>query len=137
MDRRGGMDLRAGCRALENGGQSREGRPVAASRSVGPDRPFVGCGLTAPAAPRKMPRSFDLLPPHAADMTEKTDLSALRIDRGPRPSTGGERRGMLVAIALVLVAAAVVGWLRFAPRPLNVHVALAEATGGGSATGSG
>jgi RND family efflux transporter MFP subunit len=70
-------------------------------------------------------------------MTEKTDLSALRIDRGPRPSTGGGRRGMLVVIALVLVAAAVVGWMRFAPRPLSVHVALAEATGGGSATGSG
>ena len=70
-------------------------------------------------------------------MIEKTDLSALRIDRGPAPSTGGSRRGMLVVIALVLVAAAVVGWMRFAPHPLSVHVALAEATGGGSATGSG
>lgn len=70
-------------------------------------------------------------------MTEKTDLSALRIDRGPSPSPGGGRRGMLVAVAVVLVAAAVVGWMRFAPRALRVHVALAEATGGGSATGSG
>jgi len=70
-------------------------------------------------------------------MTEKTDLSALRIDRGPSPSPGGGRRGMLVVIVLVLVAAAVAGWMRFAPRALRVHVALAEATGGGSATGSG
>ena len=70
-------------------------------------------------------------------MTEKTDLSALRIDRAPRPSTGGGRRGMLVAVAVVVLAAAVIGWMRFAPRPLTVHVALAEATGGGSATGSG
>ena len=70
-------------------------------------------------------------------MPEKTDLSALRIDRGPRPSSSGGHRGMLVAVAVVLVAAAVLGWMRFAPRPLSVHVALAEATGGGSATGSG
>jgi RND family efflux transporter MFP subunit len=70
-------------------------------------------------------------------MTQKTDLSALRIDRGPRPSPGGGRRGVLVVIAVVIAAAAVLGWMRFAPRSVSVRVGLAEATGGGSATGSG
>jgi len=69
-------------------------------------------------------------------MSDPTDLSALRIDRTPPPSPG---RGRFLALgaagAVVLVA--VLGWVFLSARPLAVQVGLAEATGGGSATGAG
>ena len=70
-------------------------------------------------------------------MSTRQDLSALRIDRAPSPQGPG-RRPALLGVAAVLVALAVVfGWLRFAPHPVKVKVGLAEATGGGSASGEG
>ncbi len=69
-------------------------------------------------------------------MSDKTDLSALRIDRTPPPSPG---RGRVLALASagVVLLAAVLGWAFLSGRPLAVQVGLAEATGGGSATGAG
>jgi RND family efflux transporter MFP subunit len=70
-------------------------------------------------------------------MSAPTDLSALRIDRTPGPGSTNTRMAFFaVAVALVTLAA-VAGWMRFAPRTLKVQVGLAEATGGGSATGEG
>jgi RND family efflux transporter MFP subunit len=70
-------------------------------------------------------------------MTKPADLSALRIDRTPPPASGGGRWPLLAVVAAILVALAIFGWTRLAPRALAVKVALAEATGGGSATGAG
>lgn len=70
-------------------------------------------------------------------MTAHKDLSALRIDRDP-PSPAGNGRWPVLAIAgVVVLALAIFGWTRLAPRALTVKVGLAEATGGGSATGAG
>ncbi len=71
-------------------------------------------------------------------MTTPSDLSALRIDRSPPPPSAGRGRLPLVLGLLVLVAiVAALAWLRLAPRATAVEVGLAEATGGGSASGEG
>lgn len=66
------------------------------------------------------------------------DLSRLRIDRNdPAPPRGGGRgRNAIMAIAVILILA-LVGWWMLRPRAPEVQVALASATGGGTATGSG
>lgn len=70
-------------------------------------------------------------------MTAPNDLSALKIDRTPPPSAGGMPLGAIVAIVAAL---GVVAFL-LVPRVLKsapaVTVGLAEATGGGSASGDG
>jgi hypothetical protein len=70
-------------------------------------------------------------------MSAPKDLSALRIDRSPAPGGNGRRPVFLVLASVVLALAVVFGWLRFAPQAVKVQVGLAEATGGGSATGGG
>jgi RND family efflux transporter MFP subunit len=67
------------------------------------------------------------------------DLSRLRIDRdAPPPSASPARRRVVGILAAVLVlVVAIVGWVLFAPRPIDVQVGTVEATGGGSVTGSG
>ena len=70
-------------------------------------------------------------------MTQKTDLSALRIDRTPPPASGNGRWPLLALVGAVVLALAVFGWTRLAPRTLVVKVGIVEATGGGSATGAG
>ena len=71
-------------------------------------------------------------------MPEAPDLASLRIDRDPPPPRGGSR---VLPVALVVVALAVAGFLalRFsgATSAITVSVGMAEATGGGSATGAG
>lgn len=70
-------------------------------------------------------------------MADRTDLSSLRIDRTPPPSRGGRRVAVLALVVMLAGLAVVFGWLRLAPRAPAVQTGLAEATGGGSATGSG
>jgi RND family efflux transporter MFP subunit len=71
-------------------------------------------------------------------MTTPSDLSALRIDRGTPSGARGRSRAVLAGVLVAaLLAAGVFVWLRLTPRALAVHVGLAEATGGGSATGDG
>jgi RND family efflux transporter MFP subunit len=70
-------------------------------------------------------------------MTEKTDLSALRIDRTPPPASGSGRWPLLALVGAVVLALVVFGWTRLVPRTLTVKVGTVEATGGGSSTGAG
>lgn len=70
-------------------------------------------------------------------MNAPQDLSALRIDRTPPPPSGRGRWPVLAIAAAAVLALAVFGWTRLVPRAVAVRVGLAEATGGGSATGSG
>ena len=67
------------------------------------------------------------------------DLSRLRIDREPPPSSDGGSRKRFVGIvlALVVVALAIVGWVLLAPRSIEVQAGSVEASGGGSVTGAG
>jgi RND family efflux transporter MFP subunit len=66
------------------------------------------------------------------------DLSRLRISREdpPAPPRAGGRVWLVLAAVLV-VAAVVLVWTLFAPRTLEVQVALAAATGGGTVSGAG
>src|SRR5438093_1343361 len=71
--------------------------------------------------------------------TGPPDLSRLRIDRTAStgaPARGG-RRGLVIGAILLMIVAAVVGWMRLAPRALEVNVALASAVGGGSSSAAG
>lgn len=70
-------------------------------------------------------------------MSKSADLSALRIDRSAPPPSGPGRWPLLAVLATVLVAALVFLAMRLAPGGPSVRVGLAEATGGGSATGAG
>ncbi len=72
-------------------------------------------------------------------MTSASDLSSLRIDRrAPVPPGGGPGRIALWAIPAVLALAALAWFTVLRPRPIEVKVATAEATGGaGSASGEG
>ncbi len=71
-------------------------------------------------------------------MTTPSDLSALRIDRStPPPASGRGRLPLVAGLLVVLVVAGALAWLRLAPRAAAVEVGLAEATGGGSASGEG
>ncbi len=70
-------------------------------------------------------------------MANPTDLSALRIDRSPEPSGPGRGRVFALAAAGALLLALVLGWTLTRGRAPVVQVGLAEATGGGSATGEG
>jgi len=70
-------------------------------------------------------------------MNAPSDLSALRIDRGDPPPGGRGRVPLFAALLAAFVAAGGLAVLRMAPRALPVRVALAEATGGGSASGEG
>jgi HlyD family secretion protein len=67
------------------------------------------------------------------------DLSRLRIDREPPPSSdrGSRKRVVGIVLALVVVALPIVGWVLLAPRSIEVQAGSVEASGGGSATGSG
>jgi RND family efflux transporter MFP subunit len=67
------------------------------------------------------------------------DLSRLRIDREPPPSSdGGSRKRVVgIVVALVVVALATVGWVLLAPRSIEVQAGSVEASGGGSVTGAG
>lgn len=71
-------------------------------------------------------------------MTDTTpDLSRLRIDRtAPAPPAGGGRRALLLVLVGVLVLAAA-AWALLKPRTVEVRVAPAVATGGGTASASG
>jgi len=72
-------------------------------------------------------------------MTSQPDLSSLRIDRDPPPQRRGLSPVVLVLLGLAGVAAGIFVGLRVmgANRGLTVTVGTAEATGGGSASGSG
>lgn len=70
-------------------------------------------------------------------MSKSADLSALRIDRSAPPPSGPGRWPLVAILAVLLVAATVFAWTRLAPAGPAVRVGLAEATGGGSATGAG
>ena len=70
--------------------------------------------------------------------TSTPDLSRLRIDRGDPPPTPRRGAGPWIPIGLgLLVVLAIGASLVLGPRPREVHVALAAATGGGSVTGAG
>jgi RND family efflux transporter MFP subunit len=71
-------------------------------------------------------------------MSDPSDLSALRIDRGSPSAAAGPVRLPLVLLAVAVIAAiAVFAWSRLAPHSTLVKVGVAEATGGGSASGEG
>jgi RND family efflux transporter MFP subunit len=70
-------------------------------------------------------------------MSDRADLSALRIDRTPPATPAGRSRLPLLVLAAIVIAGGLFAWWQLAPRPLLVQVALAEATGGGSASGAG
>lgn len=70
-------------------------------------------------------------------MSQPADLSALRIDRSAPPPSGPGRWPLLAVILVLVIAAATFAWTRLAPAGPAVRVGLAEATGGGSATGAG
>jgi RND family efflux transporter MFP subunit len=71
-------------------------------------------------------------------MPTSSDLTALKIDRStPGPSRGVGRKPVVLLVLAVLAALAVFAWFRFAPHATSVQVGLAEATGGGSISGSG
>ena len=71
-------------------------------------------------------------------MTAPANLSALKIDREPPPpSRGVGRMPVILLVLAVLVAVAAFAWVRFSPHATSVQVGLAEATGGGSLSGSG
>lgn len=67
------------------------------------------------------------------------DLSRLRIDRSEPVSTpsGRGRLGLVVVASVLLLAAMVLLWLRFAAQTTEVQVGLAAATGGGTASATG
>src|SRR5437867_10852328 len=70
--------------------------------------------------------------------TSTPDLSRLRIDRGAPPPTPRRGAGPWIPIGLGLLVVLAIGpSLVLGPRPREVHVALAAATGGGSVTGAG
>ena len=70
--------------------------------------------------------------------TSPPSLASLRIDReaGGRPSSG---RGpwRLLALLVVLLVAGAIAWFLLTPKALPVSVALAEASGGGTASSAG
>jgi len=70
--------------------------------------------------------------------TAPPDLSRLRIDRGddPPPRRGIPRAAWVAGVVVLFVLAGV-GWRVLAPRPVEVRVAVAEATGGGSLSSTG
>jgi RND family efflux transporter MFP subunit len=70
-------------------------------------------------------------------MTAPSDLSALKIDRSPASSGGKNRILTIVVILVVLAALAGFALVRFTHPTTAVQVGLAEATGGGSASGRG
>src|SRR5262249_22822035 len=66
------------------------------------------------------------------------DLSSLRIDRGARTSArGGGSRIMIAAVIALVVIGALVAFALVRPQAPTVHVALADATGGGSVSAEG
>ena len=72
------------------------------------------------------------------EMSNTTDLSALRIDRSnPAPSGGGPNRVPLVIGVGLLIAIAAFAVVNLWPRTLEVEVGIASATGGGVASGAG
>jgi len=71
-------------------------------------------------------------------MSAPSDLSALRIDRGGPAPASGPPRWILVLIAFVaLGGGGAYAWSRLAPRAITVRTGIADATGGGTATGDG
>ena len=70
--------------------------------------------------------------------TAPPDLSRLRIDRGddPPPRRVLTRAGWLIALLAVVVLGGA-AWLLLAPHAVDVEVATAEATGGGSLSSAG
>jgi RND family efflux transporter MFP subunit len=70
--------------------------------------------------------------------TSPPDLSRLRIDRSePVRRGGGGSWRIVVPLLIVLLILAGVAWALFAPKTIEVTVATAEATGGGSISASG
>jgi RND family efflux transporter MFP subunit len=71
--------------------------------------------------------------------TTPPDLSRLRIDRTPSNGPPAGRGTLLVVVVAALLAliVAVFAWTRMTPHATEVRVAVAAATGGGSATGAG
>jgi RND family efflux transporter MFP subunit len=72
-------------------------------------------------------------------MTETpADLSRLRINRDePARAARSSRRGVVLVTVVAVLVLAIVGWWALAPRPIEVQVGAAEATGGGSVSGAG
>lgn len=70
-------------------------------------------------------------------MTAPNDLSALKIDRTPPPPAGGMPFGTILALVVALGVAAFLLLPRVLKSAPAVTVGLAEATGGGSASGDG
>lgn len=71
-------------------------------------------------------------------MSSPPDLSKLRLNR-EEVSESGDRRSRLPWIvgAVAVAALAVLAWLVAAPRPVEVQMGTAQATGGGTLTGEG
>jgi RND family efflux transporter MFP subunit len=66
------------------------------------------------------------------------DLSSLRIDRSePAPRGDGPAWGVPVLVVVALLVLAGVAWGVFSARPIDVRVALASATGGGTLSAAG
>jgi RND family efflux transporter MFP subunit len=71
-------------------------------------------------------------------MTTPPDLSRLRIDRSePAASAGRGMPRVLIAVIALVVVAAILGWMRFAPRATEVRVAVATVVGGSATAGGG
>lgn len=72
------------------------------------------------------------------EMSDSTDLSALRIDRSsPTPSRDGRGRGILVLGIVAALALGAFAMVKLMPRTLEVRIGVAEATGGGMASRAG
>src|SRR5262245_14507611 len=70
--------------------------------------------------------------------TSPPDLTRLRIDRSePARRKGGGSGRVLIATIVVLLVLAGIACVMFSPKGIEVSVATAEATGGGSISASG
>jgi HlyD family secretion protein len=69
--------------------------------------------------------------------TSPPDLARLRIDRSEPARKGGGGSWRIVLVVVLLLAIAATAWVLLAPKTIEVTVATAEATGGGSISASG